>query len=434
MSNFKQQFNLKRLELDRTVNKIKDIRAEIKVIESKVKDDKIIFRGVITEDIIYVGQEGIIYHQLEELNFSICLPVEKASKEQAVELTPWIEYLDFQLADEGKYLEQKIMLKVHTLLMKESQLKVKPGVAETYRVEVVVEEIEREQIIENEFKFEAEINEIKKIEEVTVEISNLESKAVGKKAVIHGKLQQQFFFCDKRDISRQDSRETAFAFYIDNSKVDSEMELEIDPVIESVDWELVDSTAISTQVVLSLQVRIIDFTEMDLALNPTGQAMLLDRTVLTNQKQVIDVSSFELESFASDIRNIETDLRELDIGIISDRILIQGQLDFDIYYLANIESEADVECHQQETLPFSTFIEAEDVEPGMEVEVEKMTELQKIELINSKLLKQETLINLEVTVLKREQVNVTTDKTGRLIIGQKVIDEGVEEFIIDISN
>lgn len=184
---------------------------------------------------------------------------------------------------------------------------------------------------------------------------------------------------------------------------------------------------------MKLQLRIIDFREMGLALNPTGPTMVLDEAVLSNQKQTIEVNTFELESFASNIRNIDVELTDLELGMISDYIIVEGQLEYDIYYLANLQTEPNVECYQQEAVPFSTLIKTCGIETGMEVVIKEATEVEEIELLNNKTLKQETLIDLEVSVFKREQVNVTVDETGRLITGQVVIDEGIEEFIIDIS-
>ncbi|MBM7623910.1 hypothetical protein [Sporohalobacter salinus] len=55
-------------------------------------------------------------------------------------------------------------------------------------------------------------------------------------------------------------------------------------------------------------------------------------------------------------------------------------------------------------------------------------------MLNNRLLNQETFIDLELLVSKREQVKVTVDQAGKLITGQEVIAEEVKELIVDISN
>lgn len=77
--------------------KIDEIRAVIQNLRCHIIPGKVIFQGILHKQIFFVNEDNVVVHQGVDIPFSGFVDLAPAEPGQCCQLTPVIEFIDFQL-------------------------------------------------------------------------------------------------------------------------------------------------------------------------------------------------------------------------------------------------------------------------------------------------------------------------------------------------
>ena len=102
------------------------------------------------------------------------------------------------------------------------------------------------------------------------------------------------------------------------------------------------------------------------------------------------------------IREIVATIKDLTTEVICDKVIIQGTLHKQIFFIGS----DNLEHHQAEDIPFSTFVDIIGTTTGMNVHVDAKIETILFELEDSTTLRQKVVIEFFVKVTETQQLSV----------------------------
>ena len=88
--------------------------------------------------------------------------------------------------------------------------------------------------------------------------------------------------------------------------------------------------------------------------------------------------------------------------VIEDKVIIQGVVHKQIFFI----NEDNLEIHQSEDVPFSTFVDIPGAVPGMDVRIKPVIETVLFELLDSTTLRQKVVVELFIKVTESQQLQV----------------------------
>lgn len=136
----------------------------------------------------------------------------------------------------------------------------------------------------------------------------------------------------------------------------------------------------------------------------------------------------QLEFPATKIKNIHAVVEDVTIEIIPDKVLIQGVIHKQVFFVG----QDDLIHHQEERLPFSTFIEVPGAQPGMEAIVDITIEHIKAVLTpQGDAIHQKVLIMVAVEVVEWEQIELPPAEEEPLFKMEQVIGDAVEQILVE---
>ncbi|MFP4016657.1 MAG: DUF3794 domain-containing protein, partial [Halanaerobiales bacterium] len=145
-----------------------------------------------------------------------------------------------------------------------------------------------------------------------------------------------------------------------------------------------------------------------------------------NITQRMEATDLKLDIPAIKIRDINTKIQNIQTEIIDDRIIIQGILNKQIFYVGTDE----IIHHQSENIDFCTFIDVPGAEPGMELLIEPTVEHTIGKLTaEGNILQQKDVIQFFVKVLSLHQLIIEVG-SGPLVKVNRVIGENTYQSII----
>ena len=135
------------LALARPAEKIRDITAVLTGIKGHVIQDKVILQGTVHKQIYYIGlEDGIQYHQAEDVPFHIMADIPGVAKGMDLVANPVIENVIFHLLSPSE-LEQKVLVAATLTVVEQHQLNLALGPGSLFCVEQVIGENMRQILI-----------------------------------------------------------------------------------------------------------------------------------------------------------------------------------------------------------------------------------------------------------------------------------------------
>jgi hypothetical protein len=148
-------------------------------------------------------------------------------------------------------------------------------------------------------------------------------------------------------------------------------------------------------------IKVTESVQINVALGP-GALLKLDTVVGERTCQILVESILTLSQAAIKVREIMARVENITTEVIEDKVIIQGILHKQIFFI----NEDNVEIHQAENVPFSTFVDLPGAIKGMDVRIEPIIETILFELVNSTTLRQKVVIEFFVKVTEAQQLQV----------------------------
>ncbi|MCG8641169.1 MAG: DUF3794 domain-containing protein, partial [Desulfobacterales bacterium] len=267
-----------------------------------------------------------------------------------------------------------------------------------------------------------------KIKEVRAIVRKTKIEVIKDKVIIQGIIHKQIFYVDLAGIVRHFPVAIPFSSLVDVPGALPEMQAQVEIFIEHIKDELSsDRMGITQKVILEIFTKVVDEVQFNVNLDSTGPLVKVEEVIAENIKQELNASRFQLPVPAIKIDDIVTEVQISDIEVITDKLIIQGIVHKQIFFI----DEDDFERHIAEDLSFDTFIDVPGAKFGDEAQVNIGVELIKHELdqIPGYLLDQEIMIEFFVKILRTIQINIETD-SGPLVKLPFVVAENVKQDLI----
>lgn len=395
--------NTRQLLIERNVTlcipaiKVRNINAIVKDITTDVIADKVVIQGVLHKQIFFVGEDNIVHHQAEDVPFSTFIDVPGAEPGMNVQIEPVIETVIFSLLT-PTILHQKVVVEFFVKVTETRQLNVLTGNGPLVRVDQVVGENTKQELFENVICLNTPAI---KIDDITVVIRDVTSNVIQDKIIIQGVIHKQIFFIGTNNIEYHQGEDLEFSTFIDIPGATPGMDVEITPTVEFVNFELRDPVTVIQKVVVEFFAKVTESVQLNILLGP-GALLKLESVIGENTNQILVENVISLPIPTIKIREIIASIRDITTEVINDKVIIQGVLHKQIFFIG----EDNLEHHQPEDIPFSTFVDIIGTTPGMNVRVDGRIETILFELIDCITLRQKVVIEFFVKVTETQQLSV----------------------------
>lgn len=383
--------------LDRPAIKIRNITAEIRNLTTELIQDKIIIQGVLHKQIFYVGEDNIVHHQAENVPFSTFIDIFGTEPGMNVQVHPVIETILFSLI-RPTLLHQKVVVEFFVKVTESNQLNLVEGAGPLVRLDQVIGEGTKQELIENTITLNAPAL---KIDDITAEIRDLTIEVIDDKVIIQGIIHKQIFFIGLDNIEYHQAEDLEFSTFLDIPGATTGMDVVVEPTIEFIHFELLDEETLLQKVVVEFFVKVTESIQINVALGP-GALLKLDTVVGEDTKQLLVENTITLSQPAIKIREIVAKVERLMAEVIEDKVIIQGVVHKQIFFI----NEDNLEIHQSENVPFSTFVDIPGAVPGMDVRIKPVIETVLFELLDSSTLRQKVVVELFIKVTESQQLQV----------------------------
>ncbi len=377
--------------------KVRNINARVINITTDVIADKVVIQGVLHKQIFFVGEDNIVHHQAEDIPFSTFIDVPGAEPGMNVQVDPVVETVIFNLLT-PTLIHQKVVLEFFVKITESRQLNVVTGNGPLVRVDQVVGENTKQELFEN---IVALSTPAIKIDDITVVIRNITTHIIQDKVIIQGILHKQIFFIGTNNIELHQAEDIEFSTFVDVPGATFGMDVEVVPTVEFVNFELQNATTLIQKVVVEFFAKVTESVQLNIVLGP-GALLKLETVTGENTTQILVENVFGLPIPTVKIREIVATIRDIVTEVINDKVVIQGILHKQIFFIG----EDNLEHHQAENIPFSTFLDIIGATPGMNVRVDSRIETILFELLDSSTLRQKVVIEFFVKVTETQQLLV----------------------------
>lgn len=399
--NVVQRMEVTDLDLDMAAIKVRDINASIINIQTDVIEDKVIIQGTIHKQIFYVGTDDIIHHQSEEIDFSTFVDVPGAEPGMDVLVKPTIEHVAAKLIADGCILHQKVVLQFFVKVLSIQQLIVEIGSGPLVKTDRVIGENSVQSMVINDVNLAVEAI---KIVDITAEVVDLETEVIDDKVIIQGIVHKQLFYIGVDDVEHHQAEDIPFSEFVDIPGAEPGMNVQVYPTVEHVKQELSPGgSTVNQEIVLELFVKVTESVQINVV---TGEdsLVMLPEVIGENMKQILSETTLDLDQPAIKIKDINASFEDINAVVINDKVIVQGIIHKQIFYVG----EDNVEYHQAENVPFSTFIDVIGARPDMDVDIiPTIAFVKPILSVDGEILTQKVIGDIFVKVTENIQFNVS---------------------------
>lgn len=415
---------LQQLPLEVPAIKIRNIDAEIRDVTYDVIEDKVIVQGIIHKQIFYVGIDNMVHHLAEDIPFSTFVDVPGALAGMNAQININIEKIIAHIIEEGNAIQQKVILEIFVKVEEEELVNIPlSDTGQLIELNEFIADGEKQVIKNNELVLN---QTAEKVTEIRAEVRDLETEVITDKVIIQGTIHKQIFYINEENEAVHQAEDIPFSTYIDIIGAEPGMNLFVRPEIEFIDFNLEEDGEVLVQnVVIELYARLTQFIQERVS---SGNVLTkLPVVIGENTKQIMKTNQIALEEPILKVKEIDAEIRDLNYEITFNKVIIQGIIHKQIYYVGL----DDVEYHQAEDVPFSTFIDIPGAYPGNELRID--VEIEKIipEIIGENILQQKIVLELFAKAVEIEQLNIEISETGLPVVLPIVIGENNKQILVE---
>lgn len=412
------------LPLEVPAIKIRNIDTEIRDVTYDVIADKVIVQGIIHKQIFYVGIDNIIHHQSEDMPFSTFVDVPGALPGMFAQVDINIEKVIAHLLQDGTVIQQKVILEIFVKVEEEDLVNLSlDETGELVELNQFIADAEKQIIERNELVLN---QTAQKVTEIRAEVREIETEVITEKVIIQGVIHKQIFYINENGEAVHQAEDIPFSTFIDIAGAEPGMNLVVRPDVEFIDYQLLnEGTVLLQNIVVEIYARISQFIQERIS-----QGNLLTKLPVVigeNTKQVMETNQITLEEPVLKIKEIVAEIRDLNYEIILNKVIIQGVIHKQIYYIGF----DNIQYHQAEDISFSTFIEIPAVFPGNDLRIDAQIEEIIFELIGENVLQQKVVIEMFVKAVELNQLNVMLNEAGFPVILPIIVAENNKQILVE---
>ncbi|MDN5330975.1 MAG: hypothetical protein PWP45_200 [Tepidanaerobacteraceae bacterium] len=376
--------------LEKPAIKVREIRAQVDDLNTEIIQDKVIIQGMLHKQIFYVGTDAVIHHQTEIIPVNYFIDIPGAAPGMNVTVTPTIEHVTYTLLDQNT-LHQKVILVFNAVVSDPQSIEVLPGVGTPlYYVPQVVGQGSQQLIVETTVQLS---NPAQKVDEIKATVRDIITDVITDKVVIQGVLHKQIFYVGTDNVEYHQAEDVPFSLFVDVTGAAPGMNVQVQPVIESINYTLENENTLQQKVVIQFSITVTENTKLNLT-PISGKTILVEEIIGETTGQTLLQNTITMERPAQKIRNIDATVTNISCQVITNKIIIQGTIHKQIFYI----STDNIEYEQGEDMNFSFFVNLTGVAPGMNCNLVPTIESIIPELLSDTQLLQKVVLKVDILV------------------------------------
>ncbi|HHX50874.1 MAG TPA: DUF3794 domain-containing protein [Clostridia bacterium] len=387
--------------------KIKDVTAEVRDLQTTPVEDKVIVEGVFHKQIGWVANvsaevggiayiEDAVYDLPVDERFTTFVELPGATPESVIDVDARVEFVDHtnipDTVTDGDEWQQTVILEIHVRATETMELEVitdvkaPPGLTlkitkEKVKVEDVLGEAEKQVNIMSNINLPAGI-QAAKIKSTIAEVRNITTEVLPNKIIVQGVLHKQIFYIDAETRQMFEfSLDEGFTTFVHLPGVEPKSDVTVKAMLEFVKIDLTSPTTANQSAIIKLVVRAVATKEITVVTDVSGPGIDVVKEILKaehvvaegKQQVAIENTGITFERPARKIAKVDAriDINRSESKILPNKIVVIGSLHKQIFYV-DVCTNAVWEMSLDE--PFTTFVEAKGIKPGMNVSYTKRIE------------------------------------------------------------
>ncbi|HOJ78442.1 MAG TPA: DUF3794 domain-containing protein [Bacillota bacterium] len=401
--------------------KVRNIDVKIKNLTTEIIPNKVIVQGIIHEQLYFVGTDDIVHHLADDIHFSTFLDMPGAMPGMNATVNVVVEDVITELAPDGLSITKKVVLEVFVKVTETVQVSFLPGSGPPLLLKEVIGEDSTQTLIETDFTLpEPAI----KVDEIVGRIDDLEVEIIPDKVIIQGVLHKQIFFVGNDNIGKHQAEDVHFSTFVDIPGAAPGMDVHVSPRIEAIIFHLVSPTLLRQKAVLEFFVKVTDTVRQNVTVG-AGPLFKVEEFIGEGVVQELSETVVTLDLPAIKVREIVAQIRDLETFIITDKVIVQGIIHKQIFYIGT----DNIEHHQAEDIPFAVFIDIPGAVATDQVQINPVIEAVFFELIAPTQLRQKVIVAINAVVARELQINLVLD-IGPLYKVEQVIAENTKQEMV----
>jgi hypothetical protein len=401
--------------------KVRNIVGKVNNLVTEIIFNKVIVQGIVHDQVFFVGNDGIVHHLADDVNFSTFLDIPGVQPGMNAQVSAIIEDILFELAPDGLSILKRIVIEVFVKVTETVQLNLVTGNGPTLFLKKVVGESTAQTLVESDLTL---FTPAIKIDEIVGSIRDITVETIHDKVIVQGTLHKQIFFIDTANLGRHQAEDIPFSFFVDIPGATPGMNIQVQPRIEAIFFNLISATVVQEKAVLEFFVKVTENLLQQVTLG-NGPLLKVASFIGENTVQELSETVVALNTPAIKIREIVARTQDIVSHVIPNKVIVQGTIHKQLYFIGT----DNIEHHQAEDVPFSLFLDIPGVTPGNNVHLTTIIEGVFFELISSTELRQKVIIAVTAIVTEEEQLNLVVG-SGPLFMVEQVVGENTKQLLV----
>lgn len=387
--------NLKRQQ-PTIARKLKKVVGEIKSLNHITLNDKLIIQGIVHKQVFFVGIDDKVHHISGNIPFSAILDIPGIAPGMNVNIFADLESIEAKLAPSGEQVFCKAIVKITAIAEDVSYIFLVAGTDKSVIAETVIKENSEQVLVEDILVLD---RSIQKVEECRATVTINNADVLDNKVLIQAILHNQIFYIGKDDISHHQSFDIPVSCFVEVEGALPEMNVYAEPVIEMNTADVISLNELKLKAIIRYNVTVTQEITVGIAVAQDGQEYVINGLIGESTSFQHMVESVEiLEHEAIKIRDIKVNLRNISSLVVMDKVIIQGIIHKQIYYVGT----DNVNYHQSADIPFTAFTDYPGARPGLNAVIVPVVEYTKYELTGSRKLTEYNIIRFDVTIVEKD--------------------------------
>ncbi|HBE79507.1 MAG TPA: hypothetical protein DDW65_17280 [Firmicutes bacterium] len=404
-----------------TAVKVRNISGKIKNLVAEIISNKVIIQGDLHNQIFFVGNDGIVHHLANDVNFSTFIDIAGVQPGMNAQVTGIIEDVISELAPDGLRIIQKSVLEIFVKVTESVQLALEQGNGPTLYLKRVVGENSIQNLVESDLTL---FTPAIKIDEIIGSIHSITTEIITDKVIVQGILHKQIFFIDSDNTARHQAEDIPFSLFVDITGATPGMNVQVQPRIEAILFNLINDTIVNQRAVLEFFIKVTENVLLPVV-NGNGPLFKVDEFVGDGTIQELSETLITLNTPAIKVREIVAQIRDLASHVICNKVIVQGTLHKQIYFIGT----DNIEHHQAEDIPIAAFLDITGAMPGNNVKLTTTIEGIFFDLLSTAELRQKVIFAITAIVTEETQVNLVLG-VSPLFQLEQVVGENTKQLLV----
>lgn len=442
----KQANVVRTITLPFLAKKIESVDTEIRDVEYKVIEDKIIVEAILHKQIYYVECEtgDVQEFTVPDERITEFVHIEGAEPDMEARVNVDIEYCDVEAVEMTgqechRQFQQTCILKIRARVFEVIEIDVVTNVVgegltptfQTITIDNVIGSGCQQHTITDSVVVLPENFVARKIKSVDAEIRDTETKILPDKVIVKGIIHKQIYYVtEEAGEVREISADVPFSVFVHIEGAREKLSVSTDIRIEYIDSKLsttviggVTRQTVKETIVLEVCATVTDKLTINIVTDVEGaevetRTLRIQNTIGEGCRQVNVMADITTPELARKVARVDSELRDLTAEAIPDKVIVKGTLHKQIYF---VSADSDLLREVSLNEPFTEFVHVEGAQPDDTVDVRGRIEYVNVEAratLPTRNFLQTAVLEVCAKVTETEEITVVT-----AVIGAEVPDQ-----------